>query len=416
VTTTPAGAIGTARRGALPAGAMRFAAALLLFLAAGVAAQQPDLAQSRKRLDEIRQERVTLERQQLQLQGEVTDVGAALRNLERQRDATNRLVNEIERQISGLGSELDHSAAELTLAQDNLADRKAVLQRRLADIYRRGPLYTFQVLLSAESFGDLLTRYKYLYLTSRQDRSLVDDVTRLNTNVQREHDRLLGVRSQLDESRQERQTEMDHYDKLAQDRSAQLAELQRNSQQTKQKLTAAQRDEATISDLLATLEKSERAAAAIRAARPETVNAPPATGGMSTSDIGKLDWPVEGDIVINFGPDTLKDGGVVRWTGIGIAAAAGTPVKAVAAGKVVRVQRLSTYGLGVVLQHGNGYYSLYFQLQTAGVKEGDQVARGGVIGTVGGQNSALKRPHLYFEIRGDNQIALDPIAWIKSRN
>ncbi|HEY4100128.1 MAG TPA: peptidoglycan DD-metalloendopeptidase family protein [Gemmatimonadales bacterium] len=392
------------------------ALASLVFVALPAWAQQPDLAQSRKRLDEIRQERVTLERQQLQLQGEVSDVGAALRNLERQRDATNRLVNEIEHQISGLGSELDRSSAELTLAQDNLTDRKAVLQRRLADIYRRGPLYTFQVLLTAESFGDLLTRYKYLYLTSRQDRALVDDVTRLNQNVQRERDRLLGVKSQLDESRQERQTEMDHYDKLAQDRQAQLTDLQRSSQQTKQKLTAAQRDEATITDLLATLEKNERANAGIRAARPETVNAPTATSGMSTSDIGKLDWPVEGDIVINFGPDTLKDGGVVRWTGIGIAAPAGTPVKAVAAGKVVRVQRLSTYGLGVVLQHGNGYYSLYFQLQGTNVKEGEQVARGAVVGTVGGQNSALKRPHLYFEIRGDNQIALDPIAWLKSRN
>ncbi|MES1259920.1 MAG: permease-like cell division protein FtsX, partial [Gemmatimonadota bacterium] len=82
-------------------------------------------------------------------------VGATLRNLEEQRDITNQIVNGIERRISGLGSELDRSAAQLTLAQDNLADRKAVLQRRLADIYRRGPLRTFQVLLAAESFGDL---------------------------------------------------------------------------------------------------------------------------------------------------------------------------------------------------------------------------------------------------------------------
>jgi peptidoglycan hydrolase CwlO-like protein len=141
-----------------------------LFLVGSLGAQQSDLEQSKRRLDEIRQERLDLERQQARLQGQVSDVGAALRNIERQRDATNRLVNGIESQISGLTSLMDHSAAELTLAQDNLADRKAVLQRRLADIYRRGPLYTFQVLLAAESFGDLLTRYKYLYLTSRQDR------------------------------------------------------------------------------------------------------------------------------------------------------------------------------------------------------------------------------------------------------
>ena len=96
--------------------------------------------------------------------------------IERQREATNRLVNAIESEISGLGSQLERSAAEMMLHQDNLAERRAVLRRRLADIYKRGPLYTFQVLLAAESFGDLLTRYKYLYLSSRQDRDLVTEM------------------------------------------------------------------------------------------------------------------------------------------------------------------------------------------------------------------------------------------------
>ena len=415
------------RRGIAPCGVgrgslvSRLSALLLLVLVSlslvsRLSSQQPDLEQSRRRLDEIRQERQTLERQQLRLQSQVSDAGATLKNLEQQRDATNRLVNEIERSISGLGSQLDRSGAELTLSQDHLADRKAVLQRRLADIYRRGPLHTFQVLLAAESFGDLLTRYKYLYLTSRQDRSLVDDVTKLTRNVQKERDKLLGYRTQLDEKKVEREAEMQHYDKLAADKQSQLAQLQKSSQQTRQKLTAIERDEAAVTDLLATLTKNERAAAASRAARPETANAP-VVGTLSTSDIGKLDWPVDGDIVINFGPETLspqQGGGVIRWTGIGIKAPVGTPIRAVAAGKVVRVQRLSTYGLGVVVQHGNGYYSLYWQLQNASVKEGERIARGTTVGTVGGQNSA-KGPHLYFEIRGENQIALDPIAWLKSK-
>ncbi len=379
-------------------------------------AQQTDLEQSRHRLDEIRQEREALERQQLKLQGQVSDVGATLRNIEQQRDATNRLVNEIERSIGGLGSQLDHSSAELTLSQDNLADRKAKMQRRLADIYRRGPLYTFQVLLSAESFADLLTRYKYLYLTSRQDRALVDDVTKLTSNVRKERDKLLGYRTELDEKAKEREKEIQHYDQLAADKQTQLAQLQKTSQQTKQRLTAAEKDEATMNTLIANAEKSAKAVAANRAARPETANAP-AAGTLSTSDIGKLDWPVDGDIVIKFGPDTLSSaqgGGVIRWTGIGIKAPVGTPIKAVAAGTVVSVQRLSTYGLGVIVQHGNGYYSLYWQLQSASVKQGDQIARGATVGTVGGQNSAAG-PHLYFEIRGANQIALDPIAWLKSK-
>ena len=64
-----------------------------------------------------------------------------------------------------------------------------MLERRLVDIYKRGALYTFQALLAAESFGDLLSRYKYLYLTSRQDRALVADVEKLRNRVVEQRER-----------------------------------------------------------------------------------------------------------------------------------------------------------------------------------------------------------------------------------
>ncbi len=345
----------------------------------------------------------------------MSDVGAALRNIERQRDATTRLVGEIERQIGGLGSELERSAAEMTLAQDNLADRKAVLRRRLADIYKRGPLYTFQVLLAAETFSDLLTRYKYLYLTSRQDRALVSDVERLTASVRGKRDELLGIQTELDRRRSEREAELERFANLADERQSQLRNLQRTSAQTQQRLTTLERDEARVNDLLASLERARRTAEANRTARPGTATPPSAGKTLSTADLGKLEWPVEGDILFEFGRDTLKSGAVVRNQGIGIGAPVGTSVKAVEAGTAVLVRRLSTYGLSVFVQHGDGYYSLYMQLQSASVTEGQQVTRGQAIGTVGGANSD-HGPHLYFEIRGDQQIALDPLVWLRRRS
>src|SRR6185312_11838422 len=153
-----------------------------------------DLEESRRRLEEIRAERDRLERQRERLQGQVHDVNDELSNLERQRESTQRIVGEIERQIGGLASQLDRSSAELILAQDNLAERRAVLERRLIDIYKRGPLHTFQVLLAAEGFGDLLSRYKYLYLTSQQDRSLLADVEKLRNRVVQQRNNILNVR------------------------------------------------------------------------------------------------------------------------------------------------------------------------------------------------------------------------------
>jgi murein hydrolase activator len=390
--------------------AAAFLVALLVLLPAPTLhAQANDVEASRRRLEEIRRERDRLQEQQQRLQGQVHDVHDELSNLERQRESTQRIVSEIERQIGGLASQLDRSSAELILAEDNLAERRAVLERRLVDIYKRGPLYTFQALFAAESFGDLLSRYKYLYLTSRQDRALVTDVESLRNRVVSERNTILNVRAQLARTRQEREAEYGKYTDLAQARSRRLEVLQRSARSTERRLTTLQQDEARLNGLLAALERARREEAA-RGVRGG-VSAP---GSITTADLGNLDWPVEGTIVYRFGRDTLPSGGIIRWNGIGIAAAVGTTVKAVEAGKVRLVGQFGTYSLTIVLEHGNGYYSVYSHLQSAGVKLGTTVAKGDPLGTVGGENSDYG-PHLHFEIRGENQVALDPAEWLRKK-
>jgi murein hydrolase activator len=385
--------------------------ALLVFLTTStLTAQDTTLEASRRRLEQIRRERSRLEEQQQRLQGQVHDVNDELTNLERQRESTQRIVGEIEHQIGGLASQLDRSSAEVILAEDNLADLRAVLERRLVDIYKRGTLYTFQALLAAESFGDLLSRYKYLYLTSQQDRALVTDVEQLRRRVVSERNTILDVRGQLDRTRQEREAEVAKYTELAHAREERLQQLQRSARSTERRLTSLQKDEARLNGLLAALERARREELA-RGALRGAVAGP---GSITTASLGKLDWPVEGTIVYHFGRDTLPSGGIIRWNGIGIAAPVGTPVHGVEAGKVRLVGQFGTYGLTVVVEHGNGYYSVYSHLQTAAVKLGTTITKGAEIGTVGGENSDYG-PHLHFEIRGDNQVALDPTAWLRKR-
>jgi septal ring factor EnvC (AmiA/AmiB activator) len=381
---------------------------MIAIAASSAAAQEPqDLEESRRRLEEIRRERDRLQEQQRRLEGQVHDVNDELHNLERQRESTGRIVSEIERQIGGLSSQLDRASAELILAEDNLAERRAVLERRLVDIYKRGPLHTFQALLAAESFGDLLSRYKYLYLTSRQDRALVSDVEKLRNRVVHQRDDLLNVRKQLDRSRDEREAEFAKYSELAQVRARRLESLQRSARRTERRLTTLEKDEARLNNLLAALERARRDEAS-RGLRGAT----PLPGSITTADLGRLDWPVEGKIVYRFGRDTLPSGGIIRWNGIGIAAGLGTSIRAVEAGKVRLVGQFGTYGLTVVLEHGNGYYSVYSHLQSAAVKLGANITKGQSLGSVGGENSDYG-PHLHFEIRGENQVALDPTDWLR---
>ncbi|MFI5235196.1 MAG: murein hydrolase activator EnvC family protein [Gemmatimonadales bacterium] len=377
---------------------------------------QQRMRASQQKLSDIRAERERLRQQREDLQGQAHDAQSELTNISRQRDATNRVVNELDRQIGGLNQELDQVSTGLALAQDNLADKRAVLERRLVEIYKRGLLYDFQALLAAESFGDLVSRFKYLFLTSRQDRQLVSDVERLRDKVARQRTDLVTYRESLGRSRIERDQELQHYGELAEEQRSRLREVNRSTRSTDNRLTALQRDEAQLNDLLASLERARREAAARAAAAASASGRRPVapTASISTASIGKLGWPVEGTLLYGFGKDELDAGGIIRHNGIGIAVPPGTPVKAVEAGTVVLVAPYGTYGLTIVISHGGGYYSLYSQLTIANVTANQIVTKGQVIATSGGANSD-EGPHLYFEIRGENGVALDPTEWLQRR-
>jgi septal ring factor EnvC (AmiA/AmiB activator) len=78
------------------------------------------------------------------------------------------------------------------------------------------------------------------------------------------------------------------------------------------------------------------------------------------------------------------------------------------------VTQFGTYGLCVVLDHNAGFYSLYCQLQSADVRERQQIERGATVGRTGGANTD-EGPHLYFEMRGEGGQAMDPIQWLRRR-
>jgi septal ring factor EnvC (AmiA/AmiB activator) len=374
-------------------------------------AQQPDtaLARSQERLADIRRERERLQGEMDRLRGRVHNLSSDLTNIDRQMQISGAIVSELNIQVAAIGSRIDKTTENLIVAQDALAEKRAILGHRLTEISKRGPLHTFQVLLAAESFGDLISRYKYLYLVSRQDRQLVGDVEALRYDVSRERDDLLNQRSNLASRRDERTEETARLQELENQRQQSLLESQRDQRRMELRLQQLARDEIRLNDLIAAVELRRRRAAA---ANPRT---PPAAARITTTDMGRLDWPVEGDIVYNFGSAAGPGATTIRWNGIGIGAAVGTPVKVVAAGTVRLVAQMSLYGLCVLVDHNGGLYSLYCQLQSADVRQDQTVERGAVIGRSGGASSD-QGPHLHFEIRGNGGLQhIDPVQWLRRR-
>jgi septal ring factor EnvC (AmiA/AmiB activator) len=366
---------------------------------------QQQMQDNQRRLEDIRRERSEVEQELARLRGQAHSLSDEISNIEQQKQSTNRIVNELDRQITGLGGQIDQITVDLLIAQDALLEKRAVLERRLTDIYKRGPLYSWQVLLAAESFGDLLSRYKYLYLVSRQDRLLTNDMDKLRDRVARQRQLLVDSREALGRRRSERTDELGRYLALEQTRESSLRETRRSTRQAEQRLSQLERDERTLNDRVEALERARRDA--------ESRGAPTTAGSITTADLGGLDWPVEGSIIYPFGTTTGPNNTRIPRHGIGIKAPVGTPVRAVAAGTVSLAGGLGLYLTSVLIDHGGGYYTVYAYLNDATVKQGDHVIRGQVIGHVGGASSD-EGAHLHFEIRGQGGIALDPGNWLRS--
>ncbi len=402
---------------------MRLAGALGLFLlllaAAPAAAQEPlqrEIRESQLRLQQIREERELLEREMESLRARVADVNVRLTNIERQVEASASVLRELEFQSAALSRSVEETTRELVRARDRLTERRVVLARRLRSIYKRGPLQTIQVLLTAESFGDLLSRYKYLHLIALYDRLLIDEVGRLERELAGRERDLTRNLAELQRLRDEKLGEFARLRSLEAEQQRALAGYRQQEQRTQGRIQQLARDEARLTDVVAELERRR-----LEEERRRAIAGRPAVEGtITTRDLGSLDWPVEGRLVYRFGPERRPNGVMLRWNGIGIGAQPGTPVRAVEAGTVVMAGPFEGYGPSVMVSHGGGYYTLYLYLQEVRVRNGDSVANGQVIGTVGGERTP-EGPHIEFQVRAPTRSGgmpepVDPLAWLRSRS
>jgi len=365
------------------------------------------LRQQREELESIRRERSELQSRLQELQGRAHDLADEAQNLHRQAETTARLVRSLDAQLITINADVDSTTVSLQRAEGEVQSRRGTLKRRVVDIYKRGPMYTTEALLSARTFGELVGRYKYLHELALHDRSVVHRVEVLYREIEGQRALLLKLQEELQRNREEKLLEEQRLRSLEGVRTRNLAQVKESQQQIQDRLARIQRDEQRLSQLLASLEETRKR----NESRP---NAPaPTTSTLKTADFGKLDWPVDGDIIYRFGRVINPNNTAIRWNGIGIRATQGAAVKSIASGEVMVADPIGTYGLTVIVQHGGGDYSVYGSLSRADVRKGDKIGKGQVIGAVGRADPDMDA-HLHLEIRPKGR-ATDPLAWLALR-
>ncbi len=285
-----------------------------------------EILDSQRRLEEIREERNRLRRQMEEIQTRVQDVSSELRNVEQQLSASRSVLSELDFQLDATSTQVHETTRDLLITREQLQESRAVLNRRLRDIYKRGPLNSTRVLLGADSFADLLTRYRYLEIIAAYDRTLVERVTVLETDLVRQSRQMERALSELGSLRQEKLEELAELRAVEQNRQRTLAAFRSEERETMSRLDQLQADETRLQDLLSDLEERRREEERRRVISGREGAGP---GSLGTADVGVLDWPVDGTVIYQFGRDRRPNGTVLRRNGMGITAAAGTPVHAV---------------------------------------------------------------------------------------
>ncbi|MEE1865696.1 MULTISPECIES: murein hydrolase activator EnvC family protein [Pseudomonas] len=405
-------------------------------------------AQTQQQLDATRQDIAELKKMLGQLQQEKSGVQKDLRNTETDIGKLEKQVEALQQELKKTEGELERLDQEKKKLQSARVEQQRLIAIQARSAYQNGREEYLKLLLNQqnpEKFARTLTYYDYLSQARLAQLRSFNETLRQLANVEQDislqQAQLLAQQGNLDAQRQE-------LEKVRSERQQVLAKLNTDVKARDQKLQAREQDQADLSKVLKTIEETlarqareaeaarqkallaaqeaqkQRQRDALAASSSATPSKPKALpgplvsssgetfGGAFSSARGKLPWPVNGRLLARFGEARGGDSRA-KWDGVMISASAGSQVRAVHGGRVVFADWLRGAGLLVILDHGNGYLSLYGHNQSLLKSAGDVVKAGEAISTVGdsgGQNSS----GLYFAIRQQGRPS-DPAQWCRAQ-
>ena len=383
-----------------------------LVLAAGpVFAQQDSLErEKRQELERIRREAAENRAAAKRLKGQESKAMVQLRRTERELNQTRKRLRALQQTHSRLDRRLAVTRADLDRSIDMLHHQREKLGQRLRSMYKYGVGRELEFLLSGRSFAQLLARWDFVVMVAEQDRLLLEDVTSRKEAVQADKQRIEVNLGDIVKTSKKTDVENRRLAGLRQERAGTVRTIQTQRQTYEAAAAELERTARAIQRLLAQLERkrkeeSQRNIAQGRAPQPYT--------GNFAQGRGSLDWPVRGELVGRFGPEKHPRWGTTTLNnGVDISTPIGTPVHAVAKGRVdYTSDDFGTYGQIIILNHGDGYYTLYGHLSDISVTNGQEVQSGQTIAR-SGDTGSLKGAILHFEVRKGG-TSLDPQGWLR---
>lgn len=331
-------------------------------------------------------------------------------------DKKATLLRRLIRKVKAEEAELQKSITKTRFELQQLDGQMKYLRYHYAgyvrSVYKSGRVYDIELLLSSNSINQFYIRSYYLRRFTDQRRR---DAEKIDTQKGEIEQAQFKLQSQLAEERRliaEKGAEEDRLETLAADRKRLLVDIRKDKRAMQREIQRQTQAAKELENVIASLIEADRLKREKRDAdvKEGKLPQPPPITGDFASKKGRLRWPVsEGVVVAKFGNQVhprLKT--VTMNTGIDIQVTAGSPVSSVADGEVSTILWYPSYGNLLIINHYNGYRTVYTHLADISVTEGQRVKEGERIGTSG---EAIDGPRLHFELWKEREKQ-NPEQWL----
>lgn len=396
---------------------------VVLLMWAGIgSAWAQNAANTERRLQQTREQLRQTAAERRDAEQALQAANAQLRQADANVARSSRQLAEVEQALSKQEEQLAQARQQGASLQAAIQAQRGKLASLLRDSQRQGNHSALKLLLSQDQLADSQRVLAYQRYLQQQRIELLDKINADLAQIKALELQAGQLQSRLLEQREQHRLLTSQLARERQSQRQAVARLNAQHAEKKSRETALARDVRSLETVLANLRsQAARAASAQRqqASRNSASAATRSSGSRAQSArasqpaassvrVGGGAWPLSGTLVTRFGA-RQSDGRPA--SGILIEAAAGAPVTAVAAGKVVYSDWMTGYGMILIIDHGDGYMSLYAHNESLLRDVGSRVARGEQIARVG-NSGGQGRNALYFELRRNGR-PVDPATWLR---
>lgn len=410
---------------------MRFSLLILLALLWPQVAGANEVESKKSELDALKQRLQSLQREFRAAEEHRTEAADELRQSERS-------ISEAKRQLRELEQEQRRANAELTALQEasaatekRIEQQQASLSEAIRASHQRGQSDALKLMLSGRDPNQTARDLRYLASLSRAQLELIESLKTDLAKLEQLKTEASNKSAVLAELREARLKEQKKLQSERTEREKLLTKLSAQIKKQRSEIATLKRDEQRMTQLVERLSRlvAEKAARekAAREKAAKSAKAPAKSATRSPLGVntrtpepfqtdkpfsrlkGSLSLPVKGELMNRYGAP--REEGGVSWKGLFIRAAEGSVVKAIAAGQVVFSEWLRGFGNLIIVDHGEGYMSLYSNNESLYKQVGDPVQPGDAIASVG-NSGGQSDSGLYFEMRHQSR-PINPMHWVK---